>query len=96
MRGDAPPPEPTLDQRIEVALEHLRLMVAYETESDIPGGDDAELRACRALRGQMPLYIKGYNGAAQLRDRLTRCSTMAEFEDLLRAFALTHEPARSL
>lgn len=110
MRGDAPPEEPTLDERIEIALQHLRLMVQYETESGLPtpqppppdtshsrrGGDGAELRACRALRGQMPLYIKGYNGAAQLRDRLTRCSTVAEFEELLRAFALTHEPARSL
>jgi hypothetical protein len=44
----------------------------------------------------MPLYIKGYPGAAQLRDRLTRCSTVAEFEDLLRGFALTHSPVPSL
>ncbi len=110
MRGDAPPEEPKLEERIDVALEHLRLMVQYESGSPFPSpqppphetsqswrrGADAELAACRALRGQVPLYIKGYPGAAQLRDKLTRCSTVAEFEDLLRGFALTLEPARSL
>jgi hypothetical protein len=37
----------------------------------------------------MPLYIKGTPGAAQLRDRITHCSTYAEYEDVLRSF-LTH------
>lgn len=87
MRGDSPPPDPTLDERIAVALEHLRLMVQYETEADEPKGQPPELRACRALRGQIPMYIKGYPGAAPLRDKLTRCSSVEEFEALLRDFA---------
>lgn len=91
MRGDAPPPEPTLAERIEVALEHLRLMVDYETKSE-EGGADPELRACRALRGQIPMYIKGFHGAAPLRDRLTRCSSVAEFEELLRGFEAGYIP----
>jgi hypothetical protein len=37
----------------------------------------------------MPLYIKGTPGAAQIRDRITRCNTYAEYEDVLRGF-LTH------
>lgn len=91
MRGDAPPAEPTLAERIEVALEHLRLMVDYETKSEERGADP-ELRACRALRGQIPMYIKGFHGAAPLRDRLTRCSSVAEFEELLRGFEAGYIP----
>ncbi|HLK14461.1 MAG TPA: tRNA dihydrouridine synthase DusB [Fimbriimonadaceae bacterium] len=84
LRGLPAPPEPTLGDRIETALEHLRLMVEYETAAD-PAGDP-ELRACRALRGQIPLYIKGAPGASALRDRLTRCSRVEEYRDLLEEF----------
>ena len=92
--GQPPPPLPNLQTRIEVALEHIRLMIACEADADSfaeaqssPTFKDAELRACRALRGQIPLYIKGEFGASALRDRLTRCSSLAEYEDLLCAFA---------
>ncbi len=94
MSGEPIPAEPTLDDRIAVALEHLRLMVANECEVDsyaeallTPDYAGSELRACRALRGQIPLYIKGVFGASVIRDRLTRCSTVAEFEDVLTTFA---------
>lgn len=87
---------PTLAERIRTAMEHIRLMVAveadcetYETALAAPNHADAELRACRALRGQIPLYIKGEVGASQARDRLTRCSTVAEYESVLDAFAAT-------
>ena len=73
-----------LGERIRTALDHLRMTVEQETENDPVG---AEGRACRSLRGQMPLYIKGEIGASQLRDKLTRCSTVAEYEDLLDGFA---------
>jgi nifR3 family TIM-barrel protein len=86
MRGNSQPAEPTLKERIHTALDHLRLMVEYEAASEEKTNDAPELRACRALRGQIPIYIKGYHGAAQLRDRLTRCSTIAEYEELLRRF----------
>jgi tRNA-dihydrouridine synthase B len=96
LAGLPPGPEPTLAERIETALEHIRLMVAYEGDVEtfeegqrVP---QAEGRACRALRGQMPLYIKGTPGAAQLRDRITHCSTYAEYEDVLRGF-LNHAEA---
>jgi tRNA-dihydrouridine synthase len=89
------PPEPTLDERVEVALEHLRLMIQHEADAsswgaalDSPTYPQAELWACRHLRGQIPMYIKGAHGAAQLRDKLTKCNAYAEVEDLLREFAL--------
>lgn len=88
-------PEPTLDERIEIALEHLRLQIAYVAEVDsyedaqrLPEKEfkESEMYAVRSLRGQIPMYIKGEPGAAQARDKLTRCSTLAEVEDELRTF----------
>jgi nifR3 family TIM-barrel protein len=90
-----PGPPPTLGDRIRTALDHLTLMVAYECGVDTyeealesPQHAEAELRACRALRGQIPLYIKGEHGASQMRDRLTRCSTVEEYKTLLDGFAV--------
>jgi tRNA-dihydrouridine synthase B len=90
-------PSPTLEERIEAALEHLRLMIAFDAECDSyeealksPNFADAELRACRSLRGQIPLYIKGEIGASALRDRLTKCSTVGEYEGLLFEFQTTN------
>lgn len=85
MMREPEPAEPTLATRISVAMEHLRSMVEYEAAAD-PGPPSPELRACRALRGQIPMYIKGYPGAAQARERLTRCSSVNEFEDVLADF----------
>jgi len=88
------PPAPNMGERIRVAIEHLQLMVAceadaetYEEALDSPEHAAAELRACRALRGQIPLYIKGEPGASQARERLTRCSTVAEYQTILDEFA---------
>lgn len=88
-----PLPAPALQERIETALEHLRLMIAYEFGSEDwrEGiGTQSETYACRHLRGQVPMYVKGAPGAAQLREKLTRCSTYAEYESLLTAFAQGH------
>ena len=71
------PADPSLETRVSVALEHLKLMI--ESEGD-------ELHACRHLRGQIPMYIKGEFGASALRDRLTRCSAYSEYEELLYGF----------
>lgn len=84
-----PLPGPSLAERIETALEHLRLMIAFEAgvEDWAEGvGTESEVYACRHLRGQVPMYVKGAPGAAQLREKLTRCSSYAEYEDLLRGF----------
>lgn len=91
MMREPEPAEPTLATHISVAMEHLRSMVEYETAAD-PGPPSPELRACRALRGQIPMYIKGYPGAAQARERLTRCSSVDEFEEVLADFVATLPP----
>lgn len=93
MRGLPPGPAPTLEERVDIALQHLRLMISCEADAESfeealgsKNFADAQLRACRALRGQIPLYIKGEIGASAMRDRLTKCSTVAEYEDLLFGF----------
>lgn len=73
-----------IGERIRTALDHIRMTVEAETENDPVG---AESRACRSLRGQIPLYIKGEVGASQLREKLTRCSSYSEYEALLDDFA---------
>jgi nifR3 family TIM-barrel protein len=97
LEGEPAPPEPSIEDRAETALEHLRLMIAANREGNpltpshvaVPALSpaEAELQACRALRGQMPLYFKGFPGAADLRQRIASCSTYAEYEDVLRGFA---------
>lgn len=94
MQGLPIPSEPGLRERIDTAMEHLRMMVACEADAksyeEAVGSQafkDAELRACRALRGQIPLYIKGIFGASHIRNELTRCSTLSEYQDILERFA---------
>jgi nifR3 family TIM-barrel protein len=94
LRGLPEPAQPTLAERIRTAMEHLRMMIAIEADAasfeeakESPNFNDAEMRACRHLRGQVPMYIKGEFGASQIRDRLTRCSTVEEYEVILSEFA---------
>lgn len=109
VEGRETPPEPTLEERVSTALEHLRLLILHEAEVLVPANgvpmpldlaretdlhqalsgleakvaQEAENRACRALRGQIPLYLKGFAGASALRESLTRCSTYTEYAAVL-------------
>jgi len=98
-----PCPPPSLEERIQTALHHLRLSIAHEADCDTfeeallsPNYARAELTASRAIRGQMPLYIKGAVGASVVRDRLTRCSSVAEYEDVLGGFGANELPIATL
>lgn len=68
------PPAPTNAERIEVALEHLRMMIELY-------GED---RGIREMRGQIAWYVRGMPGAAGLRRTLSQATLPAEMEDLLR------------
>lgn len=91
LTGEPEPPEPELEDRIAIALEHSREMVEYERETSLT--DDPEYviqqRGLRQLRGQLPLYIKGVHGASQIRARLSTVDSLSELEDILRTFALS-------
>lgn len=71
------PLEPTLAERVETALRHARLMIEHE---------GSELHAMRALRGQLPIYIKGAPGAAQIRAEITTVNAYRELEEVLMGF----------
>lgn len=90
LSGKPAPSEPTLGQRIETALEHARLQVAYECEVSTydealshPDHNVNEVRAIRSLRGQLPMYIKGFEGAAAIRSELYQANTVADIESCL-------------
>lgn len=80
--GDRLPP-PTIPDRLLCAQEHLRLIANYKGYRGI----------CQA-RKHMTWYVKGFPGAAELRDALCRIESVAEGEDLLQA-AIATLPATS-
>lgn len=75
-------PEPTIEERCKVALEHVRLMVEELEHVDVKRFDPETL-AVRCLRGLLPLYVKGVPGAGQIRHELTRASSYADVEATL-------------
>lgn len=88
MRGEPIPPEPSIQERIEVALEHLRLMIEFEKQEFLESkkGIDPEHFAVRQLRGQLSMYIKGQPGAAEVREIITKCNTYDEVAGTLSRF----------
>jgi tRNA-dihydrouridine synthase B len=69
-------PAPTLADRIEAALFHLKTMAA-----DPAVGEE---RAVKEMRGQITHYFKGFPGVSALRALLVTATTIGEIEDLLR------------
>ncbi|MBE7380797.1 MAG: tRNA dihydrouridine synthase DusB [Leptolyngbya sp. SIO1E4] len=65
-------PEPTTIDRLLCAQEHLRLIADYKGYRGI----------CQA-RKHMTWYVKGFAGAADLREKLCRIESVAAGEDLL-------------
>lgn len=89
-RSQEEPPAPSPSDRIGTALKHLRLAISHQHNlhpltGELPQEIDPELEriACRGLRGQMPLYLKGFSGAAHARQALQQCSTYKDYESVL-------------
>lgn len=74
------PPAPTLRERSETAMEHL---------TDL-ANSIGEKYAVRHLRGQLPLYFKGFPGAVHLRERIVMANTIAEVGEI---FTIAQEEA---
>jgi nifR3 family TIM-barrel protein len=71
-------PEPTHVEKLQCAKEHLEGLWKYKGE-----------RGIRQSRKHMAWYCKGFPGAAELRDRLSRLNSVTEGYELLdRAIAL--------
>ena len=69
-------PAPTLADRIEAALFHLKTMAADPAVG--------EARAVKEMRGQLTHYFKGFPGVSALRALLVTATTIGEVESLLR------------
>jgi nifR3 family TIM-barrel protein len=69
-------PAPTLADRIEAALFHLKTMAADPAVG--------EARAVKEMRGQLTHYFKGFPGISALRALLVSATTIGEIESLLR------------
>lgn len=69
-------PRPDAVERIEVAVEHLRHLVAYK----------GEVIGVREMRKHAAWYIKGLPGAAQMRDQINLQTTQAGMEEALLAY----------
>jgi nifR3 family TIM-barrel protein len=75
--GGEPIPAPTLDERIEVALRHLKMLAA-----DPYVGEE---RAVKEMRGQLPQYFKGFPGVTKFRSELVTLTKIADIELFLRS-----------
>lgn len=68
-------PEPTLEERVQMALRHLDLLCELKGEAI----------AVKEMRQHAPWYVKGFPGAARFRARLVRCGSVSEYEAVFAA-----------
>src|SRR5207302_7923933 len=69
--GAPPPPEP--DERLEITLEHARLLALQEHGSDAP-----ETPLPGLARGQLIHYMCGLPGAAEARRQMAQIETLGD------------------
>ena len=75
--GDPIPPDPDVDERFEICLEHARNAIAFESNPD---------RAIIDFRKHLGWYTKGLPDGRQLRTELFQTKTLEEVEQLLESY----------
>jgi len=73
LSGQQSSPPPTPKERLEIALQQLRLTVTFK----------GELRACKDMRKHFCHYSKGIPGAAELRTRAVRAESVEDYQNLV-------------
>lgn len=71
------PPDPTVDERFDICLEHARNAIAFEANPD---------RAIIDFRKHLGWYTKGLPDGRRLRTELFQTTTLEEVEGLLEAY----------
>ncbi len=71
---------PSLQETSEMILRHFSLLIALKGEA----------AAAREMRRHAAWYIKGFPGAASIRQKLFRVSGLAEMEEILHSYSLRH------
>jgi tRNA-dihydrouridine synthase B len=69
-------PQPTIKERLSLALRHLRLVIA----------EKGEQRGVREMRKHLAWYLKGLPGAARMRTAIMAATTEGEVRELVAAF----------
>lgn len=69
-------PEPTPQEKINKAIENVRLLVQYK----------GEYVGIREARKHVAWYIKGLRNAARVKEAVNRITTLSEMENLLREY----------
>ncbi|MGI6550954.1 MAG: tRNA dihydrouridine synthase DusB [Syntrophomonadales bacterium] len=77
LNGEALPPEPTVQERMQTALQHFDLM------ANLKGIN----RTVAEMRKHLAWYIKGIPGAAQARNRLNQATAREEIFSILQAIS---------
>jgi tRNA-dihydrouridine synthase B len=72
------PAKPSAQERIQVAIQHLQLLVQ----------EKGEVIGVREMRKHAAWYIKGLAGAAQVRDEVNKQTTLVDMEGLLQQYLL--------
>lgn len=75
------PPEPDVEERFEICLEHARNAIAFESSPE---------RAIIDFRKHLGWYTKGLPDGRRLRTELFQTSTLEEVETLLEAYREEH------
>ena len=75
------PPEPGVDERFEICLEHARNAISFETDPD---------RAIIDFRKHLGWYTKGLPDGRTLRTELFQSTTLEDVEVLLQAYREQH------
>ena len=75
------PPEPDVDERFDICLEHARNAIAFEANPE---------RAIIDFRKHLGWYTKGLPDGRRLRTELFQTSTLEEVEALLEAYRAEH------
>lgn len=73
MLGEAVPSEPSLREKLALALRHLEMLIEYKSE----------LVAVKEMRRHIGAYLKGMPKAAEYRGRFHQVETYKVFKDLL-------------
>ena len=71
-----PPEAVAPGERVDVALEHARLLMAHK----------GEYIGLREMRKHMAWYLKGLRGSAQVRVKFNTAESYTQMEDILRTY----------
>lgn len=75
--GKHTPCEPSFEERIPWILEHCKLTIKYKGEK----------KAMLEMRKQLGAYVKGIEGAKEMRGRLVRVESLEEVEEILHSIS---------